>query len=99
MKISEKNIELIQNYFKDKPVLKAYLFGSFARGDANSRSDYDILVELDYSKRIGLRYIQMQLDLTNLLEKKVDLVSERALSRHIRPFVDKEKYLIYERSA
>ncbi|KKK65588.1 hypothetical protein LCGC14_2972620, partial [marine sediment metagenome] len=66
---------------------------------ANSKSDYDILVELDYSKRIGLHYIQMQLDLTNLLNKKVDLVSDKALSRHIRPFVDKEKYLIYERSA
>ena len=99
MTISDKKIALIKDYFKDQPVLKAYLFGSFARGDANSRRDYDILVELDYSKRIGLRYIQMQLDLTNLLERKVDLVSEKALSRHIRPFIDKEKYLIYERSA
>ncbi len=99
MTISEKKIALIKDYFKDQPVLKAYLFGSFARGDANSKSDYDILVELDYSKRIGLHYIQMQLDLTNLLNKKVDLVSDKALSRHIRPFVDKEKYLIYERSA
>ena len=99
MTVSEKKIELIRDYFKDQPVLKAYLFGSFARGDANSESDYDILVELDYSKRIGLHYIQMQLDLTNLLNKKVDLVSDKALSRHIRPFVDKEKFLIYERSA
>jgi uncharacterized protein len=99
MTISDKKIAIIKDYFKDQPVLKAYLFGSFARGDANSRSDYDILVELDYSKRIGLQYIQMQLDLTNLLERKVDLVSEKALSRHIRPFIDKEKYLIYERSA
>ena len=99
MTISDKKIALIKDYFKDKPVLKAYLFGSYARGDANSKSDYDILVELDYSQRIGLRYIQMQLDLTSLLEENVDLVSEKALSRHIRPFVDKEKYLIYERSA
>ena len=99
MTVSEKKIALIRDYFKDQPVLKAYLFGSFARGDANSESDYDILVELDYSKRIGLHYIQMQLDLTNLLKKKVDLVSDKALSRHIRPFVDKEKFLIYERSA
>ena len=99
MTISDKKIALIKDYFKDKPVLKAYLFGSYARGDANSKSDYDILVELDYSQRIGLLYIQMQLDLTSLLEENVDLVSEKALSRHIRPFVDKEKYLIYERSA
>ena len=99
MTISDKKLTLIQDYFRDKPVLKAYLFGSFARGDANEESDYDILVELDYSQRIGLQYIQMQLDLAALLERNVDLVSEKALSRHIRPFIEKEKFLIYERSA
>lgn len=99
MTISDKKLTLIQDYFRNKPVLKAYLFGSFARGDANEESDYDILVELDYSQRIGLQYIQMQLDLAALLERNVDLVSEKALSRHIRPFVEKEKFLIYERSA
>jgi predicted nucleotidyltransferase len=99
MTISGNKISLIQDYFKDKPVLKAYLFGSFARGDANKDSDYDILVELDYSQHIGLEYIQMQLDLATLLKGEVDLVSDKALSRHIRPFVEKEKLLIYERSA
>ena len=99
MTISNQKISLLRDYFQDKPVLKAYLFGSFARGDANAESDYDILVELDYSQRIGLEYIQMQLDLTSILERNVDLVSEKALSRHIRPFIEKEKYLIYERSA
>ena len=99
MTISGNKISLIQDYFKDKPVLKAYLFGSFDRGDADKDSDYDILVELDYSQRIGLEYIQMQLDLTTLLKGKVDLVSDKALSRHIRPIVEQEKLLIYERSA
>jgi len=99
MKISKENINILQNYFRDKPVLRAYLFGSFARGDADSTSDYDILVELDYSKRIGLEYIQMQLDLAAMLNNNVDLVSENALSRHVRPSVEKEKLLIYERSA
>lgn len=99
MTISNQKISLIQDYFKDKPVLKAYLFGSFARGDASKDSDYDILVELDYTQRIGLEYIQMQLDLASLLKGQVDLVSDKALSRHIRPFVEQEKHLIYERSA
>ena len=67
MTISDNKISLIRDYFKDKPVLKAYLFGSFARGDANAESDYDILVELDYSQRIGLEYIQMQLDLASII--------------------------------
>jgi predicted nucleotidyltransferase len=97
MNISQRNISILQNYFKDKPVFRAFVFGSFARGDADTKSDYDILVELDYSKKIGMEFIQMQLELADLLRKNVDLVSDKALSRYIRPFVEKEKILIYER--
>lgn len=97
MTISDENIFILQSYFKDKPVFKAFVFGFFARGEANSKSDYDILVELDYSKKIGMEFIQMQIDLEHLLRKNVDLVSEKALSKYIRPFVDKDKILIYER--
>jgi len=95
--MSEENINIIQKYFLDKPVVKAFVFGSFARGDADSNSDYDILVDLDYSKKIGLEFIQMQIDLVDLLKTNVDLVSTRALSKYIRPFVDNDKILIYER--
>ena len=95
--MSEENIYIIQKYFIDKPVFKAFVFGSFARGDADSNSDYDILVDLDYSKKIGLEFIQMQIDLVDLLKTNVDLVSTRALSKYIRPFVDNDKILIYER--
>ena len=97
MNISEKNINVIQKYFKDKPIFKAFVFGSFARGDADSNSDYDILVELDYSKKIGMEFIQMQVDLADLLKRNVDLVSDKSLSKYIRPFVDNDKILIYER--
>jgi predicted nucleotidyltransferase len=85
----------IRNYFKTKPVLKAYLFGSQARESADNQSDIDILVELDYSKRIGLEFIQMQMDLEYLLNSKVDLVSAESLSKHIAPYIDKDKKLIY----
>ena len=95
--MSKENINILQKYFKDKPVFKAFVFGSFARGEADSNSDYDILVELDYSKKIGMEFIQMQIDLVDLLKTNVDLVSDKALSRYIRPFVDNDKILIYER--
>jgi uncharacterized protein len=99
MNITKENINILQKYFKDKPVFKAFIFGSYARGDAKSKSDYDILVELDYSKKIGFEFIQMQIDLNNLLKADVDLVSDKALSKYIRPFVDKDKILIYERES
>jgi uncharacterized protein len=97
MKLDSARISTIQNYFKDKPVFKAYLFGSFARDEADDRSDIDILVELDYSKPIGLEFIQMQLDLQDLLDRKVDLVSEKAISKYIQPYIEQDKVLVYEK--
>ena len=97
MKIENSQISIIKNYFKTKPVLKAFLFGSNARNEANENSDIDLLVELDYSQPIGLEFIQMKLDLQELLSKKIDLVSARGLSKYIQPILDKEKKLIYAR--
>jgi uncharacterized protein len=97
MKLQRKQIKLIQEYFKAQPVLKAYLFGSYVRGEATLDSDIDILVDLDYSEAIGWEFIQMQIDLQNLLSKKVDLVSARGLSKYIQPIIDTEKQLIYDR--
>ncbi len=97
MKIGNNKIETIQGYFKTRPVLKAYLFGSYVRGEADSQSDIDILVDLDYSQRIGLQFMQMKIDLERLLNSKVDLVSSNGLSKYIKPIVDSEKQLIYAR--
>jgi len=97
MKLSDKNIEIIQNYLVGKPVIKAYLFGSQIRGEATPDSDVDLLVELDYTQKIGLLFIQMKIDLEELLGKKVDLVSTNGLSKYIKPIIDKEKQLIYAR--
>ena len=97
MKLDEKYFELIRNYLKDKPVKKAYLFGSFSSGNEMPESDIDILVDLDYTNPIGLEFVQMQLDLEKILDKKVDLVSSNGLSKHIQPYIDKEKVLIYAR--
>ena len=86
-----------KNYFKTKPVLKAFIFGSNARNEANENSDIDLLVELDYSEKIGLQFIQMKFDLEKLLNKSVDLVSSNGISKHIKSNIDKDKTLIYAR--
>ena len=88
----------IQNYLKGQPVRKAYLFGSYARGEQDSTSDFDLLVELE--EHVGLyQFVAIQLGLENLLGKKVDLVSEKGLSPRLKPYIDKDKKLIYERAA
>jgi uncharacterized protein len=95
MKLDRSQLEEIKRYFSTRPVLKAYLFGSYVRGEADSESDIDILVDLDYSQRIGLQFIQMKLDLEKLLNQKVDLVSSNGLSKYIKPTIENEKQLIY----
>lgn len=97
MTLNKQQKQKIVDFFSKKPVLKAYLFGSLGRGEGKKNSDVDLLVELDYSKPIGLEFIQMQLDLQELLGQKVDLVSARGLSKYIKPIIDGEKKLIYAR--
>ena len=89
--------EVIGSYFRSQPVIKAYVFGSYARGESVSGSDIDLLVELDHSSPVGLRFIQMKLDLEKILRLKVDLVSANGVSRYIKPIIDKEKQLVYAR--
>jgi predicted nucleotidyltransferase len=91
----KKSKQLIMTYFETQPVLKAYLFGSYARNEATETSDIDLLIELDYSQPIGLEFVQMQFDLQKIKKKKVDLITERGLSKHIRPYIEAEKQLIY----
>ena len=97
MQLEQDIIAVIRQYFATQPVLRAYLFGSFARGEADEQSDIDVLVELDYSQGVGMAFIRMQLDLQRLLARKVDLVSARGLSKYIQPIMDREKRLIYVR--
>ena len=78
--------------------MKAYLFGSYVRGEADDQSDIDILVDLDYSQKIGFQFVQMKIDLEKLLNAKVDLVSSNGLSKYIKPLIDNEKKLIYDPS-
>jgi hypothetical protein len=89
MKLSNEEIKVIRDYFRDKPVARAFLFGSFSREDAAMSSDVDILVELDYTKHIGLGFLNMKFDLEDMLHKKIDLVSSNAVSN--------DKMMIYER--
>jgi uncharacterized protein len=97
MQLTSGEIQAIREYFKDQPVLKAFLFGSYSRKDADDNSDVDLLVELDYSQHIGFGFVRIKEGLEKKLHRKVDLVSAKAVSPHILPFIEKDKYLVYER--
>ena len=89
----------VTNYFRNLPVKKVYLFGSYAENKQTESSDIDIVVDVDYSKQSVslLDFIGWKIDLEKSLGKKVDLVSEDGMSKHVRPFIDKAKILLYEK--
>lgn len=91
--------EAIAEYFETQPVLKAWLFGSFARGEETPQSDVDILVEFDHGQPIGLlRYAGMWREIEELVGRKVDLVEEGTLMPFAAESVNRDKQLIYERA-
>ena len=91
--------QLLAEYFKTQPVLKAWLFGSFSRGEQKEDSDVDILIVLDPNQPIGLRFFGMCGDLERLLNRKVDLVTEGNLEPFAHESFNRDKILIYERAA
>ena len=91
--------QIVAAYFANQPVLKAWLFGSFARGEETPLSDVDILVVLDRSKPIGLKFFGMWNYLEKLLDRDVDLVEEGMLLPFAVESANRDKILIYERAA
>jgi predicted nucleotidyltransferase len=80
-------------------VRRVALFGSVVRGEMRPDSDIDILVELkDSGDRpvIGLKWFGIEQELSRILGRPVDLVSDRALSPFLRESVDKEKVVLYD---
>ena len=65
------------------------LFGSVARGEARPESDIDVLVEFEAGHSL-LDRIALIRDLENLLGRKVDVVTEKALHWYIREDVLKQ---------
>ncbi len=94
------NIETIKK--KSIPVLKKYgiqsaaIFGSVARGEDRSDSDIDFLVKLGDPMGV-YKFIGLKFDLQEVLGKNVDLVSEKSINKYIKPYIEKDLTLIYER--
>lgn len=89
----------IADYFATQPVTKAWIFGSYARGEQREDSDIDLLVTLDHSKPIGIKYFGMWAELEELLGRNVDLVSDGCLIPAAEESANRDKILIYEREA
>ncbi len=84
--VTRKIIPLLEQY----GVKKAALFGSFARGDYDEKSDVDILIQPP--KGMGLQFVRLKRELEKSLQREVDLVSYNGISPYL-----KESILKYEK--
>lgn len=71
------------------------VFGSVARGEATSRSDIDLLVDFSKKKSL-LAVVRLERELSAALKKKVQLLTEAAISPYLRDRIMRELKVIYE---
>lgn len=88
----------VQRSLASMPVVKAWVFGSFARGEETQESDLDLLVNYDENANISLLdVIRFKLDLEKKIHREVDLVEDGFLKPFAVASAERDKYLIYER--
>jgi uncharacterized protein len=92
----ETNAEKIVEICRRHGVKKLAVFGSALREDFRADSDVDLLVEFLPDNRMGLfEFIEMQMELEDLLQRKVDLVSVGALKDRMRPGIVNSSQVLY----
>lgn len=74
---------------------RIYLFGSYARGDANESSDVDL--RIDRGRIRGWALGGLLVDLEETLQKKVDLLTTGSLQKDFLDSIKEEEVLLYER--
>lgn len=79
------------HFFKKYPLKMMALFGSYARNEETEGSDIDILVE--FSSPVGFEFVDLAIELEELLRQKVDLVSKKGVKSGMLPYIEKD--LIY----
>ena len=93
-------IQKVREYLSTQPVLKAWVFGSFSRGEQTPSSDVDIIVVFDEKADVSLiGYIRIQYELETIFGRKVDLVEEGSLLPFAVESANRDRKLIYERAS
>jgi len=89
------NYEALIDVCRTHGTRKVAVFGSFGRGDAGPNSDVDLIVE--FTNPTGLlALVRLERELEEVLGRSVDLLTERAISPHLRDRILREQRVIYE---
>ena len=73
---------------KLKPTLLG-IFGSYARGEENEKSDLDILIDFETKVNL-LELIGIEQEISELLGIKVDLITLRSLNATLKPYIESD---------
>ena len=84
----------IEKVCKDNNISFLGLFGSYARHENTEESDIDLLIDF-YETKSLLEIAHIQNILSDILQKRVDLVLRKALRPRIRPYVMQDLQTIY----
>ena len=99
-KTDRKSIfDSLKGYFeKEGNVSKAWLFGSFARGEDDYKSDVDVMIEVPEDSNFSLFDIaEIQYQLEKLVSKKVDVIMKDGVKPNILERIIPDLKIIYER--
>ena len=90
--IKEKSESIFKKYdFIDK----VYLFGSYAKNKATNNSDIDIVVKLN--TKVGMKLYSLYDDFENVLNKRVDVLTENEIKSIMPKTYERDRVLIYEK--
>ena len=86
----------IAEFCRRNRIRRLALFGSILRDDFDAASDIDVLVEFAPNAKIGLRFFAIQRELSQILNRKVDLNTPGFLDRYYREEVLREAEVLYD---
>lgn len=76
-------------------IIRLAIFGSIARDEFSDGSDLDVLIEFQDGQATLENYMELKFFLEDLFGCKVDLVTETALRKEFRPYVERDLIPIY----
>lgn len=85
-RIKEKIIPVL----KKQKITKAGIFGSYARGEQNNKSDVDILVEVNDGMGL-IEFISLKMLIEKAIRKKIDLVEYNNIRKELKDRILKEE--------
>jgi hypothetical protein len=95
MTLVAEQLDRLAAYFATTPLKAVYVYGSYARGDADEHSDIDLLLETDGARRGVLDVARMRRELGALLSIPVDLCEHHKVLKYARAHIWRERVLIY----